>query len=83
MRYILLVFFLKLIILRVKNKHKSQRSHATSRRNYATQEVTFETSSYELSMALRNENDPYCENANANDMQMWEFQILREMVNMP
>lgn len=34
-------------------------------------------------MALRNENDPYCENTNANDMQMWEFQILREMVNMP
>jgi len=33
----------------------------------ATQEVTFETS-YELSMALRNENDPYCENTNANDM---------------
>ena len=35
--------------------------------NMATQEVTFETS-YELSMALRNENDPYCENTNANDM---------------
>lgn len=24
----------------------------------------------ELSMALRNENDSYCENTNANDMQM-------------
>ena len=35
--------------------------------NMATQEVTFETS-YELSMALRNENDPYCENTNANAM---------------
>ena len=35
--------------------------------NMATQEVTFETS-YNLSMALRNENDPYCENTNANDM---------------
>lgn len=32
-------------------------------------EETFETS-YELSMVLRNENDPYCENTNANDMQM-------------
>lgn len=50
--------------------------------NMATQEVTFETS-YNLSMALRNENDLYCVNTNANDMQMWKFRILREMVNMP
>lgn len=35
--------------------------------NMATQEITFETS-YNLSMALRNENDPYCVNTNANDM---------------
>lgn len=76
MRYILLVFFLKLIILRVKNKHLIQRSHAKGRRNYAKQEETFETS-YELSMALRNENDPYCENTNANDMQTWEFQNIQ------
>ena len=35
--------------------------------NMATQDITFETS-YNLSMALRNENDPYCLNTNANAM---------------
>ena len=35
--------------------------------NMATEKITFETS-YNLSMALRNENDPYCLNTTANDM---------------